>query len=443
MNLRLLPQGLIGRATVVMMAAVLIEFAGSFVLYEYEEIRASRSDQAGQLADALATASRVLDQTPPEDRPALAQSLGSQELTVRWRPTAAVTVADGAKGVQDIRAAMQARQPSLGDSGLRLEVQESYRMMTPPQVKAYARLDDGSWVQVAANLRRHAWAVIGELLLSAAILCAGVLAASVLFLRSMGGPLRTLAHAAETLGQGRSVHVPEQGAGDLRRVARAFNSMQQRISGLLAARTQALAAVGHDLRTPLARLRLRAGLVGDAETREAMERDVDEMTAMLNSLLDYLGGGPETEAARLTDVAAICLTLADEVSDAGGTARYAGPDQLMATVRPLALKRAVDNLIQNAVTYAGQSEISLAWDGPVLVLAVEDDGPGIPEAQLERVVEAFHRLDDARARNTGGFGLGLSIVQRLVEAEGGELRLSNRPQGGLRAELRLPHAKTA
>ncbi len=338
---RLLPQGLIGRVILVVMCAVLVEFVGSFILYEHEEISALRDGSAAEAQTALGT---------------------------------------------------------------------------------------------------HLWSLVLQQAISAAILCAGVIGVTVLLLRSLGGPLRNLTHAADSLGQGRAVHVPEEGAGDLRHLARAFNAMQTRISDLLAARTQALAAVGHDLRTPLARLRLRAGMVADAETREALERDVEEMTAMLNSLLDYLGGRHESEPARLADLAAICMTLVDEASDAGGAVRYRGPEHLAVKVRPLAVKRAVNNLIENAISYAGGAELTLTAEPDAAVLAVEDRGPGIPEEELGRVTEAFHRLDHARTRNTAGLGLGLSIVQRVAISEGGELRLSNRSGGGLRAELRLPYS---
>ncbi|CAN7232169.1 ATP-binding protein [Phenylobacterium sp. LjRoot219] len=439
-SFRLLPQGLIGRATLVVMCAVLIEFFGSFILYEHDEIRASRTDQAREVAELLATAAKVLDKSPESARPAVAESLATGRVKVSWQWVTGLPSANGAGELTEVRRIMEAWEPKLHAGDLRLQIAPSKSVVTPSRLSAAVELRDGSWAEVSTDLPKSVRRLVVQRLVSAAILCAGVLAAAVLLLRSMGVPLRVLAHAAETVGHGRVVHVPEEGARDLRRVARAFNSMQRRIADLLAARTQALAAVSHDLRTPLSRLRLRAGMVAEPETRVALERDVDEMSAMLDSLLAYLGGQHESEPARLTDVAATCLTLVDAVCDAGGEARYRGPDQLMATVRPTALKRAADNLVQNAITYAGSAELSLALEGRELVLAVEDDGPGIPEDQLHRVVEAFQRLDDARARNTSGLGLGLSIVERIAAGEGGVLRLSNRPQGGLRAEIRLPQA---
>lgn len=437
---RLLPQGLIGRATLVVMCAVLIEFLGSFILYEHREIRASRTDQAREVAQMLSTAAKVLENSPESARPAVAESLATGRVKVSWQWVTSLPSTSETNSLRDVRRTMEAWSPKLQAGDLRLQVATSKSMVTPSRLNAAVELRDGSWAEVSTDLPKSVWRLVLQRMVSAAILCAGVLAAAILLLRSMGGPLQVLTHAAETVGHGQMVHVPEEGARDLRRVSRAFNAMQRRIADLLASRTQALAAVSHDLRTPLARLRLRAGMVAEDETRVALERDVDEMTAMLDSLLAYLGGQHETEPARLTDVAATCLTLVDAACDAGGEASYRGPDQLMATVRPMALKRAADNLLQNAVTYAGRAELSLALEGGVVVLAVEDDGPGIPEDQLQRVTEAFQRLDDARARNTSGLGLGLSIVERIAAGEGGELRLSNRPQGGLRAEVRLPQA---
>lgn len=178
--------------------------------------------------------------------------------------------------------------------------------------------------------------------------------------------------------------------------------------------------------------------MADAGAREALERDVDEMSGMLDSLLAYLGGRQEAETPRRVDLAAMCMTVVDAAVDAGASATYRGPERLAAEIRASAVKRAFENLVQNALIYGERADVSLLQAKDHFVLRVDDAGPGIPEAEHERVREAFERLDDARARNTGGLGLGLSIVDRVAQQEGGEFRLSNRPDGGLRAELRLP-----
>jgi two-component system osmolarity sensor histidine kinase EnvZ len=287
-------------------------------------------------------------------------------------------------------------------------------------------------------IRAAPWAVLLSSVGSAFILGLGVIAAAALVLRNLSRPLRSLAEAADKVGQGAHVRIAESGAGDLKLVAQAFNAMQDRIAGLLKTRTEALAAVGHDLRTPLARLRLRAGFVKDADAREALEADVDEMTAMLDSLLAYLGGQEDPEPRRRTDLAAIAMTLVDDATDAERLAVYAGLDHLPVLVRPIRLKRAISNVVENALHYGGGAALTLAREGDTAVLAVEDDGPGIPEDELASVLLPFHRLDSARARNTAGLGLGLTIVQQILHRENGSLVLKNRPQGGLRVELRLP-----
>jgi signal transduction histidine kinase len=282
------------------------------------------------------------------------------------------------------------------------------------------------------------WAVLLGSVGSAFILGLGVIVAAALVLRNISRPLRALAEAADKVGQGGHVRIAETGAGDLKLVAKAFNAMQDRINGLLRTRTEALAAVGHDLRTPLARLRLRAGFVKDADAREALEADVDEMAAMLDSLLAYLGGQEDPEPPRRTDLAAIAMTVVDDAVDAERQATYAGLDHVPVLARPLSLKRAISNIVENALHYGDQAALTLSREGGTVVLAVEDDGPGIPEDELAHVLQPFHRLDSARARNTAGLGLGLTIVQQILQREGGSLVLKNRPQGGLRVELRLP-----
>jgi signal transduction histidine kinase len=302
----------------------------------------------------------------------------------------------------------------------------------------------GSWIlfEYSRLIRAAPWVVLLGSVGSAFILGLGVIAVAALVLRNLSRPLRALAEAADKVGQGAHVWIGESGAGDLKLVAKAFNAMQDRIAGLLKARTEALAAVGHDLRTPLARLRLRAGFVKDADAREALEADVDEMTTMLDSLLAYLGGQEDPELRRRTDLAAIAMTVIDDAADAAinadRPATYAGLDHLPVQARPLSLKRAISNIVENALHYGGEATLTLTREGDTAVLAVEDNGPGIPESELAEVLLPFHRLDSARARNTAGLGLGLTIVHQILQHEGGRLVLKNRAEGGLRVELRLP-----
>ena len=234
------------------------------------------------------------------------------------------------------------------------------------------------------------------------------------------------------------VTVPEAGPAELRHVIRAFNAMQARIHRLIADRTQALAAVGHDLRTPLARMQLRTDAIADPDLRRAFSADVSEMEALVGSVLSYLAGDDDPEAPVRMDVAVLAATIVDDAFDHGGDATYAGDDHLEAAVRPIGLKRALGNLVENALHYGHRARVSVHAEAGEVIVRVDDDGPGIPEERMADVLQPFARLDPARSRNTSGLGLGLAIVVRAAEADGGTLHLANRPEGGLRAELRLP-----
>ncbi|NVN13905.1 sensor histidine kinase, partial [Nguyenibacter vanlangensis] len=171
---------------------------------------------------------------------------------------------------------------------------------------------------------------------------------------------------------------------------------------------EALAAVSHDLRTPLARLRLRAGFLDDQEAQRAIEGDVAEMEAMVGGVLAYLSGENDPEAPRVVDLASILATLADDAADQGRDVTYDGPAQWQARLRPLAMKRVFGNLIDNAVNYGGQARIGLSVQPDGLRIRVDDDGPGLPEAELTRVLTPFYRVEGSRSRATGGLGLGLA-----------------------------------
>ena len=273
---------------------------------------------------------------------------------------------------------------------------------------------------------------------STSVMAVGIVAASVLLVRWLTGPLRRLAQAADRIGRGRSVPVPQDGPEEVRRLAGALDAMQARITRLVDDRTQALAAVSHDLRTPITRLRLRAGFLDDAEAQAKIEADLDEMEAMIAATLAYLQGEAEAEPEGLTDVAAMLSTLCHAAADAGGAVFYDGPAQLLARCRPTALRRAASNLIGNAVKYGTEVRDRLAAAGEGLLIEVDDDGPGIPPGEMERVFEPFYRMEASRNRGTGGVGLGLTIARQAVEEQGGRLTLANREGGGLRASIHLP-----
>ncbi len=438
--LRRFPQGLVGQAALVLLLAVVLESLGSSILHGRADIAAGRGDQVRLLAEQLVAFDAVMVQTPPAMRARRVAALSAPGVEARWTPIPPIADEAPSALLEHFEAKMERWRPALAGRELRLSASGAGLPFSPHRLMVALQSADGDWLTLSTRLAPSPWAAAASGLGSAVILLGGVLLASLLMLRSIGSPLRVLTQAADRVGAGESVTVAEEGAGDLRRVAKAFNAMQARIARLTEARTQALAAVSHDLRTPLARMRLRAGDIEDAPARAAMESDIDEMSAMLGSVLSYLKGD-EPEEPRRMDLAAMAMTVVDDAVDLGRTATYRGPDHLVLTARPVSLKRALSNLVNNALIHAGTARVTLEAEGGEAVLAVEDHGPGIPEEERVHVLQPFHRLDRARARNTPGLGLGLSIVNEIVRREGGTLTLTNRARGsGLRAEIRIPMA---
>ncbi len=252
-------------------------------------------------------------------------------------------------------------------------------------------------------------------------------------------PLAALARTADDLGRGRpTAPLPERGPLELRRLVAAFNRMQERLERLLRDRAQVLAAIGHDLRTPLTGLRLRAELVEDEETRQRLLAGLDEIEATVEAALAFLRAETPQEPVRPTDLAALLESLVDDLADRGGAITLERAPPVVVPVRATALRRALRNLLDNALRYGGCARVRLEVEPREVRILIEDQGPGIPEDSLERVFEPFVRLETSRSRATGGSGLGLAIARTIARAHGGDVRLANRPEGGLVAILTLP-----
>jgi signal transduction histidine kinase len=256
--------------------------------------------------------------------------------------------------------------------------------------------------------------------------------------RSITKPLDELASAADAVGRGGKVApIQERGARELKRATHAFNAMQERLNRYLDSRTRVLAAMSHDLRTPLTRLRLRVESIEDETLRQRCEDDLQEMTKMVTGALSLFRGLNDEEPAVPIDVDALASELQRQFAEIGGDVLVQGRAQAEFIGKPLAIKRCLSNLIDNALRYGGRATLAIE-DGAALTLRVLDDGPGIPAESLEQVFEPFFRLESSRNRNTGGTGLGLSIARDVAQAHGGSLTLANRREGGVEARLVLP-----
>jgi signal transduction histidine kinase len=301
-----------------------------------------------------------------------------------------------------------------------------------------ARLKDGALVTFDSRppLDTVTWPF--RLLLSLGVLLVAVIALSLIAVRWLTRPLKTLAEAAEKLGA--DINRPpldEHGPLEVGRAARAFNTMQQRLATFINDRTRVLAAMSHDLKTPITRLRLRAELLDDEQLRTKFIKDLEEMEAMVSATLDFMRGLENREPAKPLDVMALLESLQEDAQEVDGKVEIEGKTLKPYHGHPQALKRCLSNLIGNAVQYGKAATISVVDSADRLQICIRDQGPGIPENELARVFEPFHRLEASRSRDTGGTGLGLSIARNIARAHGGDIVLRNLPQGGLEAVLTL------
>ncbi|WP_293856533.1 ATP-binding protein [Steroidobacter sp.] len=260
--------------------------------------------------------------------------------------------------------------------------------------------------------------------------------------RTITRPLGDLARAADEAGRGATMTpLKETGSREIRRATRAFNAMQERLRRYLDSRTQVLAAMSHDLRTPLTRIRLRVESIDDDQLRQRCVEDLDEMSNMIRGALGVFRGLNDEETAVPVDINALALELQRQHAELGGEVSIVGSAKAPYVAKPLALKRCLNNLVMNAIRHGVRATIQIE-DGPRLIVHVYDEGPGIPEDMLEKVFEPFFRLEQSRNRDTGGTGLGLSIARDIAQAHGASLSLHNRQSGGLEARLVLPRETT-
>ena len=295
------------------------------------------------------------------------------------------------------------------------------------------------WLNVETVVPAPALAWAAPSLLASFLAGLAISLITVLVLRRMTRPLKGLARAADAFGRGLQVApLEEDGPEEIRHTVHAFNLMQERLKRFVEDRTRMLAAIGHDLRTPITSLRIRAEFVEEEETRARIIETLDEMQRMIEAALSFLREEAAIEPARAVDLAALVESLVADGTDLGWQVDFRAEARPVLRCRPDSLRRALRNLIENAVRYGERARVLLERGRDEVRILVEDDGPGIPPEMMERAFEPFFRLEKSRSRETGGIGLGLAIARTIARSHGGDLRLANRPEGGLRAILTLP-----
>ena len=445
MTLAFWPRSLAARtAVVVLVGLVLVQIAG-LTIHTLDRIDIQRLAQARNLGVRIIPLYRMVAETPPEQRAAV---LAEQHLP----STLSMTLSDGppVTALPEVPRQQQGifrigvNFGGLNDPRLRWSEMRLYGGFHMDRVLYAFHLPQGGWLHINAEPDPiRLWH--SRTFLAAFVLMTVTAAALTLWsVRRLTAPVRVLAEAAEALGRDvNAPPLPEGGPTEIATAAAAFNTMAARIRRFVADRTEMLTGMGHDLRTPITRLKLRAEFIDDDELRTKILCDLDEMEAMVSATLAFGRDARADEPVSSLDLAELLRTILDETGDARpGAAEkilYRGPPHQTVRARPVALKRAFSNLVSNAVSYGGGALVTLSppVDGVVSV-TVEDEGPGIAPGDVDRVFEPFRRLEHSRNRETGGVGLGLPIARNMLRAHGGDVTLSNRAGGGLMASVSLP-----
>lgn len=374
---------------------------------------------------------------PENRREALAHELSSGPIEAHWSRTRGT--AAGGPGVEQWNGLVERIQA--GAIGLTSDDVLVGTSGDPHSALLSIRLPDATWLNVSLFAASRSGHGGHGTLLSTSIMAGGVILISLLIARWLTRPLRAMSEAVSTLSPDEpQSRISETGPIEVRQLAAAFNDMRTRISDLVRRRTHALAAVSHDLRTPLTRLKLRLSDVPDAGLQQAMQADLAEMEAMIEATLSYLRGQDTGESIRALDLVSLLDTVVDEARDAGHDTVLEATGPLVVTGRHLGLKRALTNLVGNAVRFGSKVIVMARSSDGTAVVEITDNGPGIPPDMLDAVLEPFVRLEVSRNRESGGVGLGLTIAKATIEADGGTLLLRNRAEGGLSAIIHLPLA---
>jgi signal transduction histidine kinase len=428
---RLVPRTLFARVTLILVIGLVIAQLLAFVATQHERGQALRALMLSSVERDIASSVAILDRLPAAERPAWFGRLERRNYSFSTGAWEEGPRPDSPMVRQLVDAIVRALKP--------FEVTRVAQSSSNPDALLMAvHLNDGSTLLIHAHrvpMPVSDW-VYGLLLVQFAVLALCGWQA----VRLVTRPLAELATVAEELGPDlKAPALKETGPAEVARAARAFNAMQRRMAAYMDERVEILAAISHDLQTPMTRMRLRTELMDDSPERDKLQQDLAAMQSLIKQGMTYartLHGG--TEAPQKMDLDALVGALVADYQDTGQPVHLQGQLGLPATTRPHALRRILSNLIDNAIKFGGSAAVQLAAHDQALTIAVLDTGPGIPPDQLEAVTKPFYRVEGSRNRDTGGTGLGLAIAQQLALAIGARLSLHNREGGGLEVRLTLP-----
>jgi signal transduction histidine kinase len=472
--MRWLPRTLFGRLVLAVAGILIVALAASLALHAHERSELLMQASGMRAAQRVGDIVKLFDSVAAEDRRRIAKVLSEPPLLVTLDGPAVLEASDEeASAARTVLFAAMIRRLIGPERLLRARVTEPSLLgaraddVSAPRgmrrshpdgapmwahggrwsdrpgvaLTAQVQLSNGSWVTVESRQPAHTASWPYRLFWSIAILLLAAVAAALLAVRWAIRPLDTMATAAEELG--RNVNrppLPESGPVEVARAARAFNTMQGRLIEYLRSRTHLLAAMSHDLKTPITRLRLRSELLEDERLRERYSSDLQELESMVAATLDFLRGIDDDEPAQPFDVMAMLESVQADLTETGADVTIEGGTEHPYTGQRRALRRCLANLVDNAIQYGGSAHIVVCDALDELAIAVRDEGPGIAPNEMARVFEPFYRIEGSRSRTTGGTGLGLAIARQIARTHGGDVTLVNRPGGGLEAQLKLPRS---
>lgn len=452
-------QNLRAQTLIVLIIGLLVSHAIGFLLYALDRRAAVATTEAFDIAERASGVVILLRNVSDDWRPDILAASDSRSFRV-WQ-TDESTLDVAARSTDDKRVLDYLRTllPRLAERDMHVVVTppplKDVRPPTrpdPPGAPTINLFDsaaeivgisihhpDGFWLNFVGVIPKPAsiWpGVIGGYLLSVVI---GAAVISFWLVRRVTQPLADFAAAAERLGKDiRSEPLPHEGPGEVVQVALAFNRMQDRIAKLLEHRMELLAAISHDLRTPVTQMKLRAELLENKEDQEKFIKALGDMEVIIATFHDYARSAYGSEARSRIEFGSLVESVCSDMADAGEDVVYESDERVYFECKRVAVKRALNNLIDNAVKYGLRARVWLTKEKTRIVICIDDDGPGIPPDELDKAFLPFHRFESSRSRETGGIGLGLSIAQAVAHDHGGDIKLLNRMEGGLRVEFVLP-----
>lgn len=459
------------QASAIIVASIVLSHAVGLLLYGAERRGAIEMTEAIDRAERSADIDRLLRDLPADRRDAMVRLLDSQVLRVWVSDEPAVTSPGPSRADADVTAYLRAQVPEAADSDVRVRLigggglrvvfgDDGYRVVPPPfdpasrtglptaaarvpegapSLTISMRQGDGDWLNFVGLLRTGRAFLPGLLVANLVSAAVGIALVSFWLVGRVTSPLARLSEAAERLGRSLSSDpLSTSGPKEVAVAAEAFNRMQRRLVRLVQGRTQLLAGISHDLRTPLTQVRLRTEMTPASPEREKNLQALDDMDAIIGTFLTYARASHEAEERSRIDLGALVGSICDDLADNGADILCNCPTGLVVSCKRIAIKRAVTNLVENALKYGHEARVGVEGVPGRLMVAVEDRGPGIPASELDAVFSPFHRGVRPASPASAGVGLGLSIAQAIAEDHGGEVRLTNRKAGGLRAEFVLP-----